>query len=301
MRLPEWIRKDLNIRNGHLSGGSHSTRGLLRRHGLSSVCEEGRCPNSAACFAKPVAAFMILGNVCTRDCAFCAVDSGVPSVVDPSEPERIADAAAEMGLRHVVVTSVTRDDLPDGGASHFAAVIRAIRQRLPNAGVETLIPDFKGDINAIKTVLDAGPDVFNHNMETVRRLYPEIRPAAVYNRSLQVLGLAHEINPAIAVKSGFMLGLGETTEEADDLLTDIRDTGCDTLTIGQYLRPTKKNHPVVEYINPAVFEALGRRAMELGFGFVASAPLVRSSMNAEEMYRKRIQGSVFSNQNKALE
>jgi lipoyl synthase len=229
---------------------------------------------------------MILGNICTRSCAFCAVDSGAPYAVDPSEPDRIADAAAEMGLRHVVITSVTRDDLPDGGAESFAAVIRAVRKKLPSAGVETLTPDFRGDINALKTVLEARPDVFNHNMETVRRLYPVIRPEAVYERSLQVLRLAREIRPDITVKSGFMLGLGETAGEVDGLLADIRSAGCDALTIGQYLRPTKKNHPVVQYIIPYVFDALGKRAEELGFGFVASGPLVRSSMNAAEMYEK---------------
>jgi lipoic acid synthetase len=192
-----------------------------------------------------------------------------------------------MGLRHVVITSVTRDDLPDGGAAHFAAVVRAVRERLPEAGVEVLTPDFLGDGRALRTVLEAGPDVFNHNMETVSRLYPAVRPEAVYERSLQLLSLAHETAPEIVVKSGFMLGLGESTEEAEGLLADIRGTGCDTVTIGQYLRPTKKNHPVVQYIHPAVFEALEVRAGELGFRSVASAPLVRSSMNAGELYRKR--------------
>jgi lipoic acid synthetase len=298
MRLPEWIRKDIYSCNGLTSAQIHSTRSLLRRHGLTSVCEEARCPNSAGCFSKPVAAFMILGNICTRSCVFCAVDSGIPLMPDPYEPGRIAAAAAEMGLRHVVITSVTRDDLPDGGASHFAAVIRALREKLPGAGVETLTPDFMGNINALRTVLDAGPDVFNHNMETIRRLYPEIRPSAGYERSLQVLRQARRLKPDVTIKSGFMLGLGETPEEVDELLCDISDTGCNTLTIGQYLRPTKKNHPVVQYIIPCRFDELGRRAAELGFGFVASGPLVRSSMNAEEMYKKIIQKSEFSSQNK---
>jgi lipoic acid synthetase len=229
---------------------------------------------------------MILGNVCTRACAFCSVHSGVPGIPELSEPGRIADAAAEMGLRHIVVTSVSRDDLPDGGASHFAAVIRALRERLPEAGVEVLTPDFRGDIYALETVLEAGPDVFNHNMETVRRLYAAIRPQADYDLSLQVLKRAREISPDAVIKSGFMLGLGETRDEVDGLLRDLRDTGCDALTIGQYLRPTKKNHPVVKYILPGMFDDLRKRATELGFGFVASGPLVRSSMNAEEMYEK---------------
>jgi lipoyl synthase len=286
MRLPEWIRKEINSCNGQLSEQVHATRSLLRRHGISSVCEEARCPNSANCFSKTVATFMILGNVCTRSCAFCAVDSGIPSSPDPSEPERIASAAGEMGLRHVVITSVTRDDLPDGGASHFAAVVQALKARLPDTGVEILTPDFRGDINALKTALEARPDVFNHNMETVRRLCPEIRPQADYVRSLDVLRRAREIMPDLIIKSGFMLGLGETVEEVEGLMFDIRNAGCDTLTIGQYLRPTKKNHPVVQYINPSVFDGLGKRALEMGFRFAASGPLVRSSMNAEEMYKK---------------
>jgi lipoic acid synthetase len=229
---------------------------------------------------------MILGNACTRACAFCAVNSGIPGMPEETEPRRIADAAAEMGLRHIVVTSVTRDDLPDGGASHFAAVIKGLKERLPEASVEVLTPDFNGDIGALKIVLEAGPDVFNHNVETVRRLYSEIRPQADYDRSLQVLKKAREISPDATIKSGFMLGLGETPEEVDGLLQDIRETGCDALTIGQYLRPTKKNHPVVKYILPGMFDDLGKRATELGFGFVASGPLVRSSMNAEEMFEK---------------
>jgi lipoic acid synthetase len=210
----------------------------------------------------------------------------MPAMPDISEPDRIADAAAEMGLRHIVVTSVTRDDLSDGGAAHFAAVIRALKEKLPDAVVEVLIPDFRGDIKALKTVFEARPDVFNHNMETVRRLYSAVRPQADYERSLRVLKSAREISPAAIIKSGFMLGLGETKEEVDGLLLDVRDTGCYALTIGQYLRPTKKNHPVVKYILPDQFDDLRKRAMKLGFGFVASGPLVRSSMNAEEMYEK---------------
>lgn len=290
MRLPEWIKKrsiGSNARHGHqCAAGVHSTKSLLRQHRLASVCEEARCPNRAECFSRPTATFMILGNVCTRACAFCSVHSGVPGIPELSEPGRIADAAAEMGLRHIVVTSVSRDDLPDGGASHFAAVIRALRERLPEAGVEVLTPDFRGDIYALETVLEAGPDVFNHNMETVRRLYAAIRPQADYDLSLQVLKRAREISPDAVIKSGFMLGLGETRDEVDGLLRDLRDTGCDALTIGQYLRPTKKNHPVVKYILPGMFDDLRKRATELGFGFVASGPLVRSSMNAEEMYEK---------------
>jgi len=228
---------------------------------------------------------MILGSVCTRNCAFCAVASGTPSAVDPTEPEQIVGAVREMGLRYVVITSVTRDDLPDGGATHFADVVRALKTSLPKVGVEVLTPDFNGDRNALKIVIDAGPDLFNHNMETVRRLYQTIRPQADYGRSLEVLRAAKEINPGIMTKSGFMLGLGETPGEVEALLGDLRNVGCDALTIGQYLRPSKKNQPVVEYIIPRVFDELRDKAMQLGFTGVASGPLVRSSMNAEETYR----------------
>jgi lipoic acid synthetase len=258
---------------------------LLRKHGLSSVCEEARCPNQEYCFAKPTATFMILGSVCTRNCAFCAVTSGTPVDVDATVSEQIVDAVREMSLRYVVITSVTRDDLHDGGASHFADVIRALKIGLPKVGVEVLTPDFKGDREALKIVIDAGPDLFNHNMETVRRLYQTIRPQADYERSLEVLRAAKEINPGIRTKSGFMLGLGETSGEVEGLLGDLISVGCDALTIGQYLRPSKKNHPVVEYIIPRAFDELKDKAVQLGFTSVASGPLVRSSMNAEETYR----------------
>ncbi|MBZ0157221.1 MAG: lipoyl synthase [Alphaproteobacteria bacterium] len=277
MRLPEWIRTKAT--------GLHSTKNLLRTHRLSTVCEEARCPNQGACFAKPTATFMILGDRCTRDCAFCSVSSGAPSAVDPHEPERVAEAAAELGLRYVVVTSVTRDDLPDGGAAQFASTIRAIRRRLPDARVEVLIPDFKGDREALRVVLAAEPDVFNHNMETVKRLYPLVRPQADYARSLGVLRDAKELAPSLRTKSGLMLGFGETVEELKELFGDLRSAGCTMLTIGQYLRPTKKNLPVVEYIKPEIFEELKELALVSGFDFVASGPLVRSSMNAEEMYK----------------
>lgn len=288
MRLPDWIKAETGHRKTPLSGlsgsGNHATKRLLRNHRLSSVCEEARCPNQEFCFAKPTATFMILGSACTRNCAFCAVTSGAPSNVDPTEPEQIVGAVQEMGLRYVVITSVTRDDLSDGGAAHFACVIKALKIGLPGVGVEVLTPDFKGDLEALKIVIAAGPDVFNHNMETVQRLYQEIRPQADYGRSLEVLRAAKEINPLIRAKSGFMLGLGETPDEVETLLGDLRNAGCDALTIGQYLRPSKKNQPVVEYIIPRVFDELKDKAMRLGFTSVASGPLVRSSMNAEEMY-----------------
>ena len=277
MRLPDWIR----VRN---SGGVHETKHLLRKHGLSTVCEEARCPNRSECFSKPTAAFMILGSSCTRNCGFCSVNSSGPEPVDEGEPENVANAAGEMGLRYIVVTSVTRDDLADGGAGHFAMTVTAIRRRLPSAKVEVLTPDFNGDSAALKTVLDAGPDVFNHNIETVPRLYSQVRPEADYERSLRVLNEAGRIAPGILIKSGLMLGLGETIDEVLDVLGDLRANGCDFVTIGQYLRPSRNNLPVVEYITPEAFDGLRLSALALGFRYVASGPLVRSSMNAEEMF-----------------
>ncbi len=279
MRLPEWIKVK--------ASGMHETKALLRSRRLSTVCEEARCPNKGFCFSKPTATFMILGNNCTRDCGFCSVNSGVPSCVDAEESERVADASLELGLRYVVITSVTRDDLPDGGASQFAETIKAVRRKLPDAKIEVLTPDFKGDVNALKIVLDAEPDVFNHNVETVRRLYDKVRPQADYECSLNVLKNAKTISPRIKIKSGLMLGLGETMDEVMILFKDLRAAGCDFLTVGQYLRPTKKNLPVVEYIRPEVFEELKKTALGLGFEFVASGPLVRSSMNAEEAYGRK--------------
>jgi len=227
---------------------------------------------------------MILGSGCTRHCGFCSVRSGCPEPVDRDEPENVAEAAAELGLRYVVITSVTRDDLPDGGSGHFARTIAAVRKALSAAKIEVLTPDFKGDPDALRTVLDAGPDVLNHNIETIERLYPLVRPEADYRRSLTVLGNARKAAAGIFIKSGFMLGLGETRAEVMGLLKDLRRAGCDFITIGQYLRPTRNNLPVVEYVRPEAFEALRLAALEMGFKYAASGPLVRSSMNAEEMY-----------------
>ena len=279
LRLPEWIKIK--------TSGLHAAKSLLRGHRLATVCEEAGCPNQGICFSKPTATFMILGNTCTRNCSFCAVKSGPPADIDMAEPERVAEAALEMALKYVVITSVTRDDLQDGGASMFASTIRAVKKLLPGSGIEVLTPDFKGDPNALKTVLEAGPDVFNHNIETVRRLYPQVRPQADYHRSLNVLLNAKKMAPHIRTKSGLMLGLGETFDEVAELLGNLRGVDCNFLTVGQYLRPSKKNHPVVEYIRPEVFDMLKLKALELGFDFVASGPLVRSSMNAEEMYGSR--------------
>jgi lipoic acid synthetase len=278
MRLPEWL-KDRH------RASLHETKYLLRRHRRLSVCEEARCPNRGTCFSKPTAAFLILGPACTRNCGFCCVDSGLPAPVDACEPEEVALAAAEMALKFVVITSVTRDDLPDGGSGQFAKTIAAVRSKLPEAKVEVLIPDFAGDPVALRTVLEAGPDVLNHNMETVGRLYAAVRPGADYRRSLAVFRQAKEIAPEIPVKSGLMLGLGETVDEVYELLADMRQNQCEILTVGQYLQPTRKNLPVVKYILPSVFDELREKALSMGFRFVASGPLVRSSMKAEEMFR----------------
>lgn len=277
MRLPDWIR------TRHRTD-SHKTKHLLRRHKLSTVCEEARCPNRGKCFVKPTATFMILGSSCTRNCGFCSIKHSSPDIVDSDEPEKIAEAAAEMQLKYIVITSVTRDDLEDGGSAQFAKTISAVRRRMPHAKIEVLTPDFQGNVNSIKMVLDASPDVFNHNIETVSRLYTVVRPSADYERSLFILEQSKKIAPDIYTKSGFMLGLGETYEEVITIIKDLRKVKCDFVTIGQYLRPTKKNLPVVEYVFPEVFEDLKNKALDMGFKYAVSAPLARSSMNAEEMF-----------------
>lgn len=284
LRLPEWIR----ARHDHAD--LSQTKRRLRKSGVSTVCEEARCPNKGECFKRPTATFMILGTSCTRRCGFCSVTPGEPPAPDPEEPMKIALAAREMALKYVIVTSVTRDDLPDGGAGHFALTIRAIKEILPGARVEVLTPDFKGEPEAIATVLSAVPDVFNHNVETVPSLYGRVRPQADYERSLKVLEYAKQYAPRILTKSGLMLGVGERADEVRRVLMDLRDAGCDMLTVGQYLRPSRRNLPVVEYMRPEVFEALGREAKQMGFRFVASSPLVRSSMNAEELFMTEDRG-----------
>lgn len=276
MRLPEWIR----VKN---SRSFSKTKKVLRSHGLSTVCEKARCPNMGACFTKPTATFMILGTKCTRHCGFCSVESSMPEPLDSREPHSVAMAAKEMGLRHVVVTSVTRDDLADGGAHHFAYTVCAIREHIRHATVEVLTPDFKGDMRNLHIVLESRPDVYNHNVETVQRLYQRVRPGANYQRSLNVLRKAKETAPEIILKSGLMMGFGETREEVLDVLKDLLHTGCECITIGQYLRPSKGNLPVAEYVRPEVFEEIRLKALDMGFRYVASAPLMRSSMNAEEM------------------
>ncbi len=281
MRHPEWIKVPLT--------GTHETKKILRHHGVSTVCEEARCPNQGICFSQGTATFMILGDRCTRNCSFCAVESSKPLPLDPSEPERVAEAASALGLKFVVITSVTRDDLPDGGAGQFARTIETVRRKITAIKIEVLTPDFKGDTKALRTVLDAGPDVFNHNVETVPRLYSKVRPMADYQTSVNVIKSAKSLCPEIRTKSGIMLGLGETESEVLEVMQDLRDADCDFLTIGQYLQPGRTNIPVVEYINPEVFEMYRVRGIEMGFRAVASSPLTRSSMYAADMYVRGIE------------
>ena len=276
-RLPNWFRRPLPP---GAEGGR--VKRLLGRHGLHTVCEGAKCPNRAACWHDSAAAFLILGDTCTRDCRFCAIPHDAhPAPPDPGEPAHLAEAAATMGLRHVVVTSVTRDDLPDGGAAHFAATIRAIRTRLPAASVEVLIPDFQGDAAALDTVLAAKPDILNHNLETVARLQPSVRPQADYERSLGVL--RHAAAAGARTKSGLMLGMGETDNEISAALRDLRATGVTLLTLGQYLAPSAAHHPVARYVPPDEFDRWRKEALALRFASVASAPHVRSSYHAEEL------------------
>lgn len=276
-RLPPWLKRKLPRGNGNFF-----TQDLLRELRLETVCENARCPNRPECYARRTATFMILGNVCTRPCGFCSVPKGAPDALEDDEPARVAEAAHRLGLRHVVITSVTRDDLPDGGADHFRRCILAVRERT-GAVVEVLTPDFLGDLSAVDRVLEAAPEVFNHNMETVPRLYRKVRGRASYQRSLDLLAHVKRRAPAIVTKSGLMLGLGETTEELLEVLADLRAAGCDTLTLGQYLAPTLKHIPVARYVPPAEFDALAVLARSLGFAKVVAGPFVRSSYHADEM------------------
>jgi lipoic acid synthetase len=274
-RLPEWARKSRT----DFEALNRLKRGL-RLLNLHTVCESARCPNIHECFHRGAATFLILGERCTRGCGFCSVLKGNPAPLDPAEPANVARMAAEMKLRYVVITSVNRDDLPDGGSRHFADTVREVRRALPQARVEVLTPDFCGDHAAIARVLDAGPHVFNHNLETVPRLYRRVRPQADYRQSLDVLSFARRYSESALTKSGFMLGLGETEEEVRALLRDLRAAGADVVTIGQYLQPTRRNLPVVAYIEPRQFEAYRDYGLALGFRTVFSGPLVRSSYRA---------------------
>ena len=257
---------------------------LIRDLKLHTVCESARCPNRAECFARGTATFMILGDICTRNCTFCAVKHGMPQPADPEEPQHIVAAVNKLGLRYAVITSVTRDDLPDGGASQFAQTINAIHEYDSNIPVEVLIPDFKGSTSALQTVMNASPAVLNHNVETMPRLYPEVRPEANYQRSLELLEKARLLNGNLITKSGLMLGLGETRGEVIEVMTDLREAGCDLLTIGQYLQPSLSHHKVVKYIPPEEFQEYQNIGEKIGFTAVISGPLVRSSFHAAETY-----------------
>ncbi len=276
-RLPSWLKRPLPQGNENFF-----TDRLLRELDLETVCENARCPNRPECYSRRTATFMILGNVCTRPCGFCSVPRGAPNDLADDEPERVAEASARLGLKHVVITSVTRDDLPDGGADHFYRCVVAVRART-GAAVEVLTPDFLGDRKAIRRVLDAEPEVYNHNMETVPRLYRKVRGRADYQRSLDLLDYVKQESPQTTTKSGLMLGLGETTDELLEVLADLRAVNCDTLTLGQYLAPTLKHIPVARYVPPEEFDHLGELARSLGFSHVASGPFVRSSYHADEM------------------
>ncbi len=279
-RLPEWARRSAT----HFES-LNTLKAGLRALNLHTVCESARCPNIHECFHRGAATFMILGNLCTRGCGFCSVPKGSPRIhdmqLDPAEPRNVARMAAEMKLKYVVITSVNRDDLADGGSEHFAHTVREVRAALPTTRVEVLTPDFDGNMDAVARVLNAAPHVFNHNMETVPRLYRRVRPQASYRQSLDVLRFARQHRPEVLTKSGFMVGLGETPDEATQLLRDLRDQDVDVATIGQYLQPTRRNLPVAEYIAPERFDHYRDVGLSMGFKMVFSGPLVRSSYMAD--------------------
>jgi lipoic acid synthetase len=276
-RLPDWLKRPLPVGNENFL-----THNLLRELKLETVCENARCPNRPECYARRTATFMIMGNICTRPCGFCSVPRGTPDDLEDDEPQRVAEASHRLGLKHVVITSVTRDDLPDGGAEHFYRCVVAVRERT-QAVIEVLTPDFLGDTAAIDRVVASQPEVFNHNTETVPRFYRKVRGRADYQRTLGLLARVKQTAPHITTKSGLMLGLGETRDELLNTLADLRAVDCDMLTLGQYLTPTLKHVPVERYLPPEEFDELGRLARTLGFKHVASGPYVRSSYHADEM------------------
>lgn len=277
-RLPAWLKRPLAT-----PGQATAVSGLLGELRLNTVCQSAKCPNRGECFSSGTATFLIMGDACTRGCRFCAVDTRTPEPLDADEPRRVALAAQRMNLKHVVVTTVTRDDVADGGAAHFVAVIESLRLALPDSSVEVLTSDFAGRLESVDTVAAAYPDVFNHNLETVPALYAHVRPGADYERSLRVLARVHETQPGIPTKSGLMLGLGETEEQVVEVMHDLREAGVTMLTLGQYLRPGPEHLPVAEFVAPEVFSRLADEAKLLGFDSVASAPFVRSSYHADQM------------------
>ena len=282
----KWLPKPPWLKRRIPSGATYQEiRRLLQTTHLHTVCQEACCPNLGECFSQGTATFLILGDRCTRHCRFCAVAHGPVDLPDPEEPSRVAEAVHTMKLRYVVVTSVTRDDLPDGGASLFAETIQKIREKRPETRVEVLIPDFRGDLQALKTVLEARPDVLNHNVETIPRLYASVRPEAVYQRSIDLLKNAHQMDPSVLTKSGLMLGLGERPEEVQQVLKNLLVAGCCILTLGQYLQPSSEHLPVERFLPPEEFEEWRKKALEMGFREVASGPFVRSSYHAQEAYQ----------------
>lgn len=281
LRKPKWLRTSL----GHYKN-LNTVETTLEGLALNTVCDAANCPNRSECFSKKTATFMILGNHCSRNCRFCDVVDGDLSEVDIDEPVRIAKAVKKLGLKYVVITSVTRDDLEDGGASQFASVIEAVRESNPDVMIEVLIPDFQGNKRALDLVIQAEPEIINHNMETIKRLYKDIRPQAIYERSLEVLEYIKDKSKTIQTKSGLMVGLGEKSDEIHQVMKDLRSVDCDYLTIGQYLQPSKDHYPVKEYVHPDMFRAYEKYGLDLGFESVASGPLIRSSYNAYEMYNQ---------------
>jgi lipoyl synthase len=281
LKKPDWIRVKAPV-----SPGYAATQRIVRANGLHTVCEEAGCPNIGECWEKKHATFMIMGDTCTRACAFCNVKTGLPGALDPNEPSHVADAAAKLGLSHLVVTSVDRDDLADGGAAHFASVIRAIRQRCPATTIEVLTPDFLRKDNAVETVVAARPDVFNHNLETVPSRYLAVRPGARYFHSLRLLQKVKELDPAMFTKSGIMVGLGEERNEVLQVMDDLRSADVDFLTVGQYLQPTRKHHPVARFVPPDEFKAYEAIAYAKGFLMVSASPLTRSSHHAGEDFAR---------------
>ncbi len=286
-RLPPWFKQRLVSPETMMA-----MEGLLESLKLHTICESARCPNIGDCFSRKTATFLILGNICTRNCGFCAVDKGRPLPVDKEEPKHLLGAVEKLGLRYVVITSVTRDDLDDGGAAHFAAAVNLILEKRPGTLVEVLVPDFLGSSEALGKVIAAAPSVINHNVETVPRLYPEVRSMADYWRSIGLLALVKESASGIVTKSGLMVGLGETREEVVSVMKDLREAKCDLLTLGQYLPPSPQHYPLSRYVSPEDFTEFGAIGRSLGFAEVVSAPLVRSSFKAEELYSKAGQNTV---------
>lgn len=278
-KLPQWLTKRFPA-----SQEIDATSELLEKLGLNTVCQGAECPNLGECFARRTATFMIMGDTCTRNCRFCAVAKGLPREIDKYEPGKVAKAAAQLGLKHVVITSVTRDDLPDGGASHFAATICEIRNVSPGMTIEILTPDFQGELEVLSVIVQAHPNIFNHNVETIPRLYPTVRPEAQFSRSLELLKKVKELDQTIFTKSGLMVGLGESPNEVLDLMADLRGVKCDVLTVGQYLQPSPQHLPVVEFIHPELFQHYQTEGEKLGFLHVAAGPFVRSSYHAAEVF-----------------